>query len=507
LLGVPNAGGRALDDRVRNQGRYDTGYRPRSAGFLYDVLKFQNLFEGAAHLVDRYPTLQTLRGWGGFLDEMAATRGWDWVAGMFEGERPHAGMQDWLERLMTAWRVSLLRTGETLPQLSGLERAVNEAQAALVDETALGPNEREFRALQWLRDSDLSRIDAIRNSRTTNLRTWRQEHPDRPNPLPLELQRMVATGIAVEAQGRLDTLDTSPGSGSAIGTIYYQRVIEEARRAADLLGRSIDTVAQFQQRYGRENIHARLEEPFTPNPALARERSVERLRRTLEEQARVFFTLNRTARGQERSIENLAPTLRQIVDRSGLMRSSIREVAPLLENRSVELFAGDEPDEELLDHLLFLRAWIDLFAQELETGPESPRDIETILDYRLYIARELGALAIHYGWGGLADRVRPVLNAQDFGFSYLILLGEWEKEPDVSLANLPADLRGNVQLETTEVINGHRCGVTSKFRSPRTNSTICSSSSSSSACARRPRWSSGGCAARPAKPPCRTFLP
>ena len=50
--------------------------------------------------------------------------------------------------------------------------------------------------------------------------------------------------------------------------------------------------------------------------------------------------------------------------------------------------------------------------------------------------------------------MRPVLNALDFGFSYLILLSNWEKEANVSLANMPADLSGNVQLETTDVVNG-----------------------------------------------------
>ena len=364
LPGTPNSGGRALDERVR-QGRYDARYRPRAAGLLYDVLKFQNLFEGAAHMVDRYPTLPTLRGWGPFLDAMAASQGWDWVAGMFEDERPHAGMQRWMDRLIIAWRVSLLRTGETLPQISGLDLAFNEADAALRDDTELGPNERESRTLQWLRDNDLDRVAVIRNSRVVNLAAWRQEHRTGLYPCRWSFRAWLPPALLPSCRPAwmlwrpLRALATSPIASTS-------RACWRKRRAADLLARSLDAVAQFQTRYSRENIHARLEEPFTPDPTLAREAGIERLRRTLEEQARAFFALNRPAAGQPRTIETMAPTLAQIVERSGLMRTALRGVAPLLENRSVELFAAEQPDEALLDNVLFLRAWLDLMAGELK---------------------------------------------------------------------------------------------------------------------------------------------
>jgi hypothetical protein len=451
LLGTPNPGGHAIDDLVRNQGKYDSGYKPRVAGLLYDVLKFQNLFDGAAHLVDRYPTLQTLRGWAAFADEMAAREAFDWVAGMLEGERPHPEVQRLFASLMTAWRVSLLRTGESLPRLGTLTRAFNEAEQALVEAENLGPNEREFRALQWLRDSDADRVSTIAASRETNLNHWREEHPGEPDPAPFQLQIMVATGIQSEAQRRLDETTNSTGQNAAINRILFSGIVIEAGLAAAVLQGTGERVRQFQARWSRENVHARLAEPFTPNPALARERSAERLRRALETQARAFFALNRPPAGQPRTIENLAPSESQIVERSTAMRTAVLDAARQLEERAIDLFAADEPDEVLLDEILFLRAWAELVAIELASGPEAPRGIDEILEYRLYIARELGALAVHYGWGGLGARVLTVLNAGDFNFSYLILLADWTKEESVSLANMPADLRGNVQLETTEV--------------------------------------------------------
>lgn len=444
LLGRPNLGGKALEEKVTSGGYDSPKLRTRARALLYDVLKFQGLFDGAEHLVEISPDLQTIAAHVPFFDEMKTRHGFDWLTGVFLGEHTHPGMIKWFERLAGAWRIGVLRSRGNPPALPGLKTSLDETKQELLEDKKLGRNEREYEALTWLNGEDEERVKGLLTARETNIKQWRIDHPGLADPSPFTLQVLAAKGLSSEAKSMAETYT---GPAQDLKRAYFRAAHTQLLAAAMELETASAGVDELEARLQREDLKTLLEEPMTGDALVAKQKSARKLRMTLVQQARAILALNTPPKNEEGNIDNMLPSAKELGDRIAAAVKALDADATRLQQATVDVAGADKPNQPLLDRLLFLRAWVDEAQKFLSAGVEAPAGTDERLEFRIRFARIFGIFAVEMGWQDLADKVRPALNAEDFQFSYVILLADWEKEPDVPLANMPGDLPGIVNFE------------------------------------------------------------